>query len=491
VLAIAIVLGPIVNLALPFAGDQALFAVGARHILGGEVLYRDFWDLKQPAVYWFFAAANVLFGRGPVPVHLLEGLWDALLAVSLAAAAKRWLPGRSAWLLLPLLGVTYAQVVTTSFDATQVEALAPLLLFLALWAFVEALASRRRALLLFCIAGAAASGAMLFKLLFAIVIFAMWAFAAGGAGKVAAHRTLRDICAIGAALMSGMTIPLMATAAYFATHGALDRALTTWFVFPPEVVREIPHQSVRVFTDGVIAYVKNDAPLITLAALGVAGTLRSRNPLTSGAAGWIIGAVATIALQVTSWWSYQWQLLAIPTALLAVAGIPPLLAAVPRRKSALAAALASMIVLYPVLHMRAKLLLLAHHGFGFTAAGRDAIQLATSPALGRARDVASGLPAVSDRGLYVFGDPILYEVLGARQPVGINGWAPELLTRRLRAELVDEMRSTRPRLIFVDGAERKDFQLFLARSPDFWRFLKAAYEPKPASHGRLYSARSP
>ena len=32
----------------PFSGDQALFLVGAETLHAGGVLYRDYWDIKQP-----------------------------------------------------------------------------------------------------------------------------------------------------------------------------------------------------------------------------------------------------------------------------------------------------------------------------------------------------------------------------------------------------------------------------------------------------------
>ena len=42
-----------IHLPYPFAGDQALFLLGAAALDRGEVLYVDFWDIKQPGIYFF------------------------------------------------------------------------------------------------------------------------------------------------------------------------------------------------------------------------------------------------------------------------------------------------------------------------------------------------------------------------------------------------------------------------------------------------------
>src|SRR5262249_7866699 len=54
----------------PFHGDQAFFTVGAQKLAHGAVLYRDFWDFKQPGIYWFYEAAGRLFDFSERGVHL-------------------------------------------------------------------------------------------------------------------------------------------------------------------------------------------------------------------------------------------------------------------------------------------------------------------------------------------------------------------------------------------------------------------------------------
>lgn len=483
---IVLVAGALLNLALPFAGDQSLFAVGARELTGGAILYKDFWDLKQPGIYWFFATARG-FGDGPVAVHLLEGLWDLALGITSAWVACRQLHARM-WFLAPLFAVTYVQLLRMPNDATQVEGLAGLALLAALALFVAGLGAPRRATLLFFAAGLAAGTALLFKLLFLVVVVAMWTTA------FAVTRTERsfsasDVARAAVALLVGVGLPLVATFEYFAVHGALAVTLATWFVEPRAIVSELPHQSVHVLSDGLVAYTRGAAPIVVLALVGAIVAVRERSLLGTGTLAWVVGAIATILLQVTSWWTYQWQLLTVPLALLATVGVSWLIAAAPRRAGATAVVLAIICVAYPLARAHRKLGVLAHAGFGRTAAQRDAIGRTLEPAYARARETAPSFSRSGKRDLYVFGNAELYEVLAAFQPVAINGWSPELLDASLRTQLLEELRRERPLTIYVDDAYRPDFDRFRMRSPAFVAFLRANYLPSSAVHGGRYERR--
>ena len=73
----------------PFSGDQALFALGADELRHGRHLYTDFWDNKQPGIYWFFLAARQLLGPGEFAVHAVELAWLALLSRPYRLASRR------------------------------------------------------------------------------------------------------------------------------------------------------------------------------------------------------------------------------------------------------------------------------------------------------------------------------------------------------------------------------------------------------------------
>src|SRR4249919_2061776 len=73
---------------LPFTGDQALFASGARQLARGGVLYRDFWDVKQPGIYLWYLGGGALFGYSEVALHLVEVAYQLAFAVVLIVTLR-------------------------------------------------------------------------------------------------------------------------------------------------------------------------------------------------------------------------------------------------------------------------------------------------------------------------------------------------------------------------------------------------------------------
>ncbi len=487
VLLAGIVLVAASNLALPYGGDQSLFALGARHLLADDALYRDFWDLKQPGIFVFFSVARMIFGAGPPAVHLLEAVWFFTLTSALFVAAKRLYPATSMRVTMPLLAAAYAQLVLTADSATQVEALAALPLFLALWLFIEAARGTPRATSLLFGAGLAAGIAVCFKLLFVLVIVPMWLAVLVAGARQSGLRWMRAHPVAGAAaIVDGFSIPVGAALIWCWANGALGDALTTWFVAPAEIVRELPHQSVAVLIVSARGYAILFAPVIVLAAIGLR-RLRRDDVLAWGALGWLAGGLITILLQVTSWWPYQWFLLALPTGLLASIGAEALLPRNAATRRYVAVALAVVLVGYPVIRAHEKLTGVARHALAVAGVQRRAFQDDAQPALDRARRAANELPVRGPRDVYVFGNPILYDVLGTLQPIAINGWLPELLTKRTRRAILAQMCAARPRFIYVDDASRHDAALFFGRSPEFVAFLGDHYAMRNAGTGTVYT----
>ena len=46
----------LLHLPYPFDHDQGLFMAGARAMADGARLYVDFWDMKQPGIYWYYCS---------------------------------------------------------------------------------------------------------------------------------------------------------------------------------------------------------------------------------------------------------------------------------------------------------------------------------------------------------------------------------------------------------------------------------------------------
>ena len=86
-----VALAGLVNLPVPFDTDQGFFTTGARQLLAGDALYRDFWDLKQPGIFWFYLAAGRIAGFHEIGIHAVElgymGVLAAVLLVTLRGPA--------------------------------------------------------------------------------------------------------------------------------------------------------------------------------------------------------------------------------------------------------------------------------------------------------------------------------------------------------------------------------------------------------------------
>ncbi len=60
------------TIVVPFATDQVWFALGARTILDGGQLYRDFWDQKPPLIYLLYAVPFALTGEHMETVRVFD-----------------------------------------------------------------------------------------------------------------------------------------------------------------------------------------------------------------------------------------------------------------------------------------------------------------------------------------------------------------------------------------------------------------------------------
>src|SRR5262245_57903999 len=101
----AVFLVGLLHLPHPLGGDQALFLVGAQKLRHGALLYRDFWDVKQPAIFLFYLVGGTLFGFHEVGIHAFELLYLMAMAVVLQATLRSYFQNPAIGALAPLLTV--------------------------------------------------------------------------------------------------------------------------------------------------------------------------------------------------------------------------------------------------------------------------------------------------------------------------------------------------------------------------------------------------
>ncbi len=122
------------RLCTALGGDQSLFLYGAKALSDGAALYVDFWDNKQPGIYWFYLAAGRSLGFTEIGLHLFELVWLLSAAALLSRAVQLRL--RTPWLaaLVPLTTVGAYYAAAGAEHMTQVEVLLSLPLALCFWA---------------------------------------------------------------------------------------------------------------------------------------------------------------------------------------------------------------------------------------------------------------------------------------------------------------------------------------------------------------------
>lgn len=59
-------------LTFSFGRDQTIYSLVGEGVLHGKMPYRDLWDFKPPGIFFVFALAQGMFGRGMVAIRVLE-----------------------------------------------------------------------------------------------------------------------------------------------------------------------------------------------------------------------------------------------------------------------------------------------------------------------------------------------------------------------------------------------------------------------------------
>ena len=327
-LLVVLLLGAI-NLPQPFSSDQALFALGGKRLAAGAVLYRDFWDVKQPGIYQFYRAGGTLFGFSELGIHLFELLYLMVFAVTMILALRDWFEHRWAAGLAALATVGWFYAFTSDWHLTQVEGLVGFPMFLAAWLAARggAMPPERRAFLL--LAGIASGVVLLFKLLFLPIVALFWIVALIARARLhrrvndVPHRCRRDRARRRARARSGD--PRDGRPRDTRARGVDLLRLSGR---GDARARRVP----GALAGGRPAMVLPGwAPLL---ALGVAGALWPargyRRLLSLNLVIWFVAGFAVILMQKLSYFQYHFLLLAVPAGLLGTRGIH---ASPPRRRA--------------------------------------------------------------------------------------------------------------------------------------------------------------
>ncbi len=426
----------LINLPHPFDWDQSLFTLGAERLASGSVLYRDFWDVKQPGIYWFYAVAGRLFGFDEPGIHLFELLWMTGFAVTLLVTLRRrWGRGPAATLApLFVVGGYYAAAGTQQL--TQVEGLVGFPLYLALWFATDGPDERPRAARAF-LSGACGAVVMIFKLAFLPLVGLFWLMAMRDAVRRGGGR--RALGSLVLPVSLGVALPLALVLAYFARHGLLATLAWTTFTVPAVLLSQVRGLHADRLFAGLEWFLLRFAPLLGLATLGAGVARARRDPLGAGLLAWFLAGLLIVLAQRWSWWSYHYLLVLPPLGVLGAAGAGALwtrldaLGAGSRRArrwagAGLGALFAGLVGLAAM-----KAAMLARHRFAVAPADRVAyMEFVNRSYRDFARDVARiAGPAGRPGPLFVLDNPLVYRLAG--RPVSAAAFHGELFAPEMGA----------------------------------------------------------
>ena len=356
---LACFVGSLLLLTIPIShDDQVLFRLGAGVLADGGVLYRDFWDVKQPGIYWFNEAALRLFGEGlsadsvkATGVHWLVILWLASTGLAAAVVAAIIAPYTGAWLFAPVLTLGFYVMRADVYNLGQVETLVALPI-LGIIGCMLAVAGRRLPVArAWFIAGLLTGVTAVLKLMLITIpgIILLIALA-----RLGFQRGTRSVVTAILAGVAGLALVLAATVAPFIANGTFNTFIWTQFGYPTEALALIEHAPLTRLTHSILWIGSTVLLILPAAWIGGRSTLARRarhrdtpEPLTdptatSAAAGlglgmadrhlsvrslggislfaWIIVGAAMILLQQFSWHAYHFTMLLWPIGMLAALG---------------------------------------------------------------------------------------------------------------------------------------------------------------------------
>ncbi len=462
---------------LPFTGDQALFAAGARQLGRGDVLYRDFWDVKQPGIYLWYLGGGSLVGYREVALHLVEVGYQLAFAVVLIVTLRgRFSRG---WIgpLVPLLifGVYYATIEPLQLG--QVESLVGFPLYLTLWCSVRGVDSTAtRGRWLFG-SGLAGGLVLVFKLVLAPIVGGFWLLAAWQIARAVPTGRLRAVMSGLGAVAAGVLVPIAIAVAYFAAYGQLETVRWTYFTVSPQTTGIAGRPLSRLTTGGFKTAARWAIPL-ALGTVGfVATARRGWDRLELGLVAWLVLGVPVFLVQ--HWWIYTYAMFLVPVGIFAGHGLDTIVQSWPRLR---APARAALVVGAVILFVPVPVSVIRHgrdvsrHGFALSTDDRAALRVDLEPNYKSARAWARELGKLGapKGGVYVLGNPLDLYIADREQTVSINGWSPEQYPDDVWHRITREIKHARPPELVVDTFTKKIMQ---ARAQETLHTINHLYQP--------------
>lgn len=206
------------SLAQPAGGDQGLYVYAGQRLAAGDVMYRDVWDQKPPAIAAIYALLSRVSTREAIvpAADLGAAALTALLLVVIGRRRYTLAVGFGAAALFLLFGDPYLQRLSGIYVRGQCEPF----IYLAVTAAVALVAARRKHPV--HLIGAGLALALAFWLKYNAVTYALPLLVASWAWNVDPVRPLRSARREGVWIAAGFVAVAVAVIGWFASQGALE-----------------------------------------------------------------------------------------------------------------------------------------------------------------------------------------------------------------------------------------------------------------------------
>ncbi len=492
------------TLYFPFGPDQATILYGAEQLDNGARLYLEYWDNKQPGLYWFYWLAGRLFGFSEQGIRSLELVWLLAFSGLLMLTLRRFLYRPYLSALAPVVCVATYYATAREYELTQLEILVSLPIYIGIWAVLNAEKRGATVFTWWFLSGIAAGITVTFKLLLAPVFIVIWVWGLWGwwrhtsAGDKSLLREmlLRRLLPAG---LGGLLVILM-VAGWFAYQGTLNEMLWTSFIYPPEALLITPSASLSRLVTAAAFYSKYLIVWIPFALFIVVRLFLGKAPRHVGLLLLVLfTTVGLFLVQGFSWWQYHTLLFWLPTGLLAVMGLDQTLELListerekelpsgkekNRRKAWLAVVIALPLLgsLYPPLALRTEKLL--HHVL-VSRQGLHGFQWEMGEQYQRhwqGTEFLRRIDAIKGP-IYVFGHPVVYRFSQREVPHAIVGSSWEFYLPAQIEDILQTLDTRRVPYILVDKNDYKLYRL----NPTISIFLDTHYRPLVENEsGRWY-----
>ncbi len=303
----------------PFYGDQSFFLLGAKRIYNHGILYKDFWDIKQPGIFFFYFIAGKIFGFTTLGIHLFEFLVFLIYSYILILFFKaiHIFKNENLISLTALLTVGLYFINGGITMLTQVESIVNIPIQLIIFTNYLAIQSKgwRRFILIF-ISGILSGVIIQFKLFFIFILISIY-----GVAFVHQIQTEKLTAALKTAgiLIIGFIVSLIPFVIYTFHFNIEHIVYQTFFIYPFKIVTQHGLQDFPRLIKSIKGFFKPLIGLIIPALIGI--IFRQKRILIMYYVIWIISSALVIYLQKTSWWQYHFQLLFTPIGILSVFGL--------------------------------------------------------------------------------------------------------------------------------------------------------------------------